>query len=43
MKKFILAQKANIPEPRIKKFMYQLISGVVHCHNRRIIHRDLKP
>jgi cyclin-dependent kinase 2 len=23
--------------------MYQLIQGILHCHQRRIIHRDLKP
>jgi serine/threonine protein kinase len=27
----------------IKKFMFQLLSGVSECHLRRIIHRDLKP
>lgn len=27
----------------IKKFMYQLLSGISECHMRRIIHRDLKP
>ncbi|KIM27575.1 hypothetical protein M408DRAFT_330008 [Serendipita vermifera MAFF 305830] len=27
----------------IKKFTYQLCSGLVFCHSHRIIHRDLKP
>ena len=28
---------------KIKKFMFQLLSGISECHMRRIIHRDLKP
>ena len=23
--------------------MFQLLNGLVHCHERRIMHRDLKP
>lgn len=27
----------------VKKLMYQLLSGLHHCHRRCILHRDLKP
>jgi len=27
----------------IKSFMYQLLSGIAHCHCHRVMHRDLKP
>lgn len=28
---------------RVKKFLYQMLSGIADCHMKRIIHRDLKP
>lgn len=27
----------------VKKFMYQLVSGIRYCHAHRVLHRDLKP
>lgn len=31
-------------EPRlVKSFMFQLLRGVMFCHDNRILHRDLKP
>lgn len=31
-------------EPRtVKSFMYQLLRGILFCHDNRVLHRDLKP
>ncbi len=38
-----LEKKEMLDQMTIKKFMYQLLSGISECHVRRIIHRDLKP
>ena len=27
----------------VKKFMFQLVSGIKYCHSHRVLHRDLKP
>lgn len=27
----------------VKSFMYQLLKGIVFCHDNRVLHRDLKP
>lgn len=32
-----------IEPQRVKKLIYQLLSGIADCHIKRIIHRDLKP
>lgn len=43
LKKFLNQNKHNLTPMIVKRFMYQLIQGILHCHQRRIIHRDLKP
>jgi cyclin-dependent kinase 2 len=43
LKKFLNQNKHNLTPIIVKRFMYQLIQGILHCHQRRIIHRDLKP
>ena len=36
--------KDTLMDPmKVKKFMYQMLSGIADCHMKRIIHRDLKP
>jgi serine/threonine protein kinase len=34
---------ARIDEKRARKYTYQLIMGVLHCHVHDVIHRDIKP
>jgi cyclin-dependent kinase len=33
----------HMPMDLVKKFTYQLNSGLLYCHTHRILHRDLKP
>ena len=35
--------KDQMDPNKIKKFLYQLLSGIADCHMKRVIHRDLKP
>ncbi len=27
----------------VKSFLFQLLTGIAHCHIHRVLHRDLKP
>lgn len=35
--------KTFLESIKVKKFLYQMLSGIADCHMKRIIHRDLKP
>jgi len=32
-----------IPIKVVKSFTYQMIKGIVYCHNNKVLHRDMKP
>ncbi|KAI9829174.1 MAG: Cyclin-dependent kinase catalytic subunit [Thelocarpon impressellum] len=35
--------RLGLGEDMVKKFMSQLVEGVLYCHSHRVLHRDLKP
>ena len=35
--------KEQMDPLKVKKLLYQLLSGIADCHMKRVIHRDLKP
>ncbi|CAN6657180.1 cyclin-dependent protein kinase Pho85p [Trichomonascus vanleenenianus] len=37
------ANKGALPPRQVKLFMYQLLCGIMFCHDNRVLHRDLKP
>lgn len=43
IKKYLDKKGGPLPPQQVKSLMYQLLKGIVHCHERRIMHRDLKP
>lgn len=43
VKKYLDRKGAPMPPAQVKNLMFQLLQGLVHCHERRIMHRDLKP
>lgn len=44
LKYYLEALGKEYMEPlKVKKFLFQLLSGIADCHMKRVIHRDLKP
>lgn len=43
LKKYLDICDTGLGMPILKSFLYQLLTGVAHCHHHRILHRDLKP
>ena len=39
---YLRSYNYRIPEPQVKKIVYNLLAGVSYLHERGIIHRDLK-
>ena len=42
LKKYLDICDTGLGLPILKSFLYQLLTGVAHCHHHRILHRDLK-
>ncbi|XP_060182883.1 probable serine/threonine-protein kinase At1g54610 [Lycium barbarum] len=40
--KLINRAEGRLTEPQVKRYMEQLLSGLLHCHERGILHRDIK-
>lgn len=43
MKKFLDKKGQPLSLPHVKSVLWQVLQGLLHCHQRRIMHRDLKP
>jgi len=39
----IKGRKHNVPENRVKYYMYQVMKATDHMHRNGIFHRDVKP
>jgi len=43
LKKYIDSCNGKMQMHKVKSFLYQLLKGVMYCHQHLILHRDLKP
>mmetsp|Transcript_15541 Transcript_15541/g.44186 ORF Transcript_15541/g.44186 Transcript_15541/m.44186 type:complete len:309 (+) Transcript_15541:214-1140(+) len=43
LKKHMEASPGHYDPKVLKRYLYQMLSGIAHCHSHRILHRDLKP
>ncbi|KAI4369450.1 hypothetical protein MLD38_017887 [Melastoma candidum] len=39
----LIVSEDRLPEPRVRRFMAQLLSSIAHCHAYGVVHRDIKP
>jgi len=39
---YISSQIKPLPEPKVQRLFWQLLSGLIHCHQNSVAHRDLK-
>ena len=38
-----VSENEMIPKTLVKSYTYQILQGMLFCHQRRVLHRDLKP
>lgn len=43
LKKYLDVCVGGVDSTIVKSLLYQLLTGVAHCHHHRVLHRDLKP
>jgi cyclin-dependent kinase 2 len=43
MKKYLDKKGVPLEVNQVRNIMWQVLQGLLHCHQRRIMHRDLKP
>lgn len=39
---YISSQTKPLPEPKVQRLFWQLLSGLIHCHQNSVAHRDFK-